>query len=194
MGCSMTWRFVYACSTGTSHSEQGEVCQDMCQARVFCAPDGDEYFLGLVSDGAGSASHGGYGAAVACTQGVAVIGQWIQEEGSLARLTSETVKDWVVAIRQNICHTAEARGLTPRDFACTLLGAVVGTRAAAFFQIGDGAIVIGDSNGFHPVFWPDAGEYANMTYFVTDEDALVHLRMKIWLSSLESSLPGEVAM
>ena len=127
-------------------------------------------------------------------KGETVIEQWVRKEVSLSRLTLETLTSWVVAIRQHICQAAEAKGVPPRDFACTLLGAVVGAKAAAFFQVGDGAIVIRDGDGFHPVFWPDAGEYANMTYFVTDEDALVHLRRKIWLSSRESSLPDEVAM
>jgi len=190
----MTWRVVQASAVGTSHIENGEVCQDECLAGTLCAPDGEEYFLGIVSDGAGSASHGRLGAEVACEKGREVVEQWLRTEVSLGKLTLESITSWVVSIRQYICHAAEAKGLTPRDFACTLLGAVVGTKAAAFFQVGDGAIVIRDGDGFYPVFWPDAGEYANMTYFVTDEDALLHLRRKIWLSSRESSLPGEVAM
>lgn len=190
----MTWRIVQSSAVGTSHIENGEVCQDECLAGTFRTPDSEEYFLGLVSDGAGSASHGRFGAEVACEKGREVIEQWVRKEVSLSKLTLETVTRWVVAIRQHICQAAEAKGVTPRDFACTLLGVVVGTTAAAFFQVGDGAIVIRNGDGFHPVFWPDAGEYANMTYFVTDEDALVRLRGKIWLSSRESSLPGEVAM
>lgn len=190
----MIWRVVQASCVGTSHIENGEVCQDECLAGTFCAPDGEEYFLGLVSDGAGSASHGRFGAEMACEKGREVIEQWICQKLSLSRLTLETVTHWVVAIRQHIYQAAEAKGLVLRDFACTLLGAIVGTKVAAFFQVGDGAIVIRDGDSLYPVFWPDAGEYANMTYFVTDEDALVHLRGKIWLSSRESSLPGEVAM
>jgi hypothetical protein len=185
----MIWRVIQASSTGTSHIEKGEVCQDECLAGAFCAPDGKEYFLGLVSDGAGSALHGGRGAAIVCEAGSAIIEQWVRETASLSGLTQDTVTSWVVAIRQHICQAAEAKGLSPRDFACTLLGAVVSTQAAAFFQVGDGAIVIGDGDGFHPVFWPETGEYANMTYFVTDEDALGHLRVEVSLSP-----PEEVAM
>jgi serine/threonine protein phosphatase PrpC len=190
----MTWRIVQASSVGTSHIEHGEVCQDECLAVTFCAPDREEYFLGIVSDGAGSASHGRFGAEVACARGIDVIEQWVRQEASLSKLTWRTVTSWIVDIRQHICHAAETKGLTPRDVACTLLGAIVGTKAAAFFQVGDGAIVIGVGDSFHPVFWPDAGEYANMTHFITDENALEHLRRKIWVSSLETSLPDEVAM
>jgi Protein phosphatase 2C len=185
----MTWRVVSACSPGTSHIENGEICQDECFGCAFCAPDGEEYFLGIVSDGAGSSSQGERGAAAACEEGIAVIEQWVQGVGSLSRLTPEAVKSWVLSIRQRICQTAEASGFSPRDFACTLLGAVVGTKAAAFFQIGDGGIVIGDGDLLSPVFWPDTGEYASMTYFITDEDALGRLRVEVSLSP-----PDEVAI
>ena len=185
----MIWRIVQASSTGTSHIEHGEVCQDEYFAGVFDTPGGEAYFLGLVSDGAGSASHGGRGASIVCEAGSVVIEQLVREVVSLSGLTSEAVTSWVVAIRQRICQAAEAEGLASRDFACTLLGAVIGTNTAAFFQVGDGAIVIGDGDSFAPVFWPETGEYANMTYFVTDEDALAHLRVEISLSP-----PDEVAM
>lgn len=35
-------------------------------------------------------------------------------------------------------------------------------------------------DGFFPVFWPESGKYANMTYFLTDEDAFAHLRIKLF--------------
>src|SRR5438876_8488600 len=108
----MMWRVVQASSTGTSHIDNGEVCQDECFASVFCTPDGEEYFLSLVADGAGSASHGGRGAAVACEAGSTAIEQWVHEAISLSRLTSEAVTSWVTAIRQSIDHAAEAQGLT----------------------------------------------------------------------------------
>ena len=48
-----------------------------------------------------------------------------------------------------------------------------------YAQIGDGAIVIGDGQDFQHVFWPESGEFNNMTYFVTDKDALDHLQVQI---------------
>ena len=187
----MTWRIVQASAPGTAHNKIGEACEDECLAGAFRAPDGEEYFLGLVSDGAGSASHGRFGASLACGKGREIIEQWVHNEASLCRFTVITVTSWVAAIRSHIFKYAKAKNLTPRDFACTLLGAVIGNKNAAFFQIGDGAIVIRDHDDLYPVFWPDNGQYANMTYFMTDEDALDHLHRKIWVSS---SLPREIAM
>jgi len=39
-------------------------------------------------------------------------------------------------------------------------------------QIGDGAVVLDVGEGLHVSIIPMSGEYANMTYFVTDKDAI----------------------
>ncbi len=190
---SLSWRIVQASAVGTSHSELGEVCQDECFATTIFAPDGQEYFVGLLSDGAGSASHGKAGAELVCRIGVEIIEQAIRVT-NVSSCDLATISAWVLAVRQQICNSAVAKGLRPRDFACTLLGALLSNSIAAFFQIGDGAIVVRDGEELRPVFWPDSGEYANMTRFVTDEDALAHLRTKLWISSIPSGLPDEIAM
>jgi hypothetical protein len=53
--------------------------------------------------------------------------------------------------------------------ACTALLAVLGPTSAAFAQLGDGAIVIGQEQEHRVVFWPDPAEYANATDFLTDD-------------------------
>jgi hypothetical protein len=70
---------------------------------------------------------------------------------------------------------ADADDVASREFACTALGAVIGERRAVFLQIGDGAIVV--SNRSEPedygwIFWPQHGEFANQTNFVTQDNAL----------------------
>jgi hypothetical protein len=66
-----------------------------------------------------------------------------------------------------------------RELACTLLLAVVGERAAAFSQIGDGAIVISVNQEYETVFWPQSGEYINTTNFVTDDRWEDHLEFSV---------------
>ena len=67
---------------------------------------------------------------------------------------------------------AGAEGRDLREFSCTLLVALVDGASAAFFQIGDGAIVYrGADGGYVPALWPQSGEYANCTFFVTDDTA-----------------------
>jgi hypothetical protein len=59
------------------------------------------------------------------------------------------------------------------------VGAVVTRSAALAFQIGDGALVFRERGALFPVFWPESGEYANMTHFVTDEEAFIRLQAKV---------------
>ena len=84
--------------------------------------------------------------------------------------------DWNNRSREQVRQEAESRGLPLRELACTLMTAVVGGTCAVFTQIGDGAIVfdLGDSYAF--AFWPDRGEYANATRFLTDGDWQEHVR------------------
>ena len=81
---------------------------------------------------------------------------------------------WLARFQSEIAARAEAEGLRPRDFACTVLAAIVGADAAAFLQIGDGAMVVScpeEPDEYVWVFWPQRGEYENLTFFATDEGA-----------------------
>jgi hypothetical protein len=74
---------------------------------------------------------------------------------------------------------AEHEELKARDFACTLMAAIIGERSTVFAQIGDGAIVVPspeEPDEYCYVFWPQKGEYANETYFVTDPE--VHTKLQ----------------
>jgi hypothetical protein len=185
----VSWKVIQASVIGASHTARGEPCQDDCAVATFPMACGEECLVALVSDGAGSAICGGKGAMVACETGIRVIGDWISQAESLSNLSSEAAAEWVDTIRDHLWLASRAEGLLPRDYACTLLGVVICGNNAAFFQVGDGAIVIGEGDGFRPVFWPDSGEYANMTYFLTDENALSNLH-----SEVHPAGPAEVAV
>jgi hypothetical protein len=91
----------------------------------------------------------------------------------VADVTREVALGWLENAAARIAFAAEQEGLPPREFACTLLAAIVSETHTAFLQVGDGAIVIrprGD-NWCH-VFWPQHGEYINTTVFITDATAL----------------------
>lgn len=167
------WKIIRASVVGTSHVDSNLPCQDDCYADVIL-----DYLVCLVSDGAGSAKEGGKGAELACITARSSI------EATLGNLSSSSldethVKEWIKDIRRAIDETADANALTARDYACTLLGAVVSPNKAVFFQIGDGAIVASSGYAQGVVFWPDSGLYANMTNFVTEEDALAHLHISV---------------
>jgi hypothetical protein len=54
--------------------------------------------------------------------------------------------------------------------ATTLAVVIAGPRSTSFFQIGDGGIIVRNHGVYGVVFWPQSGEYANSTNFVTSED------------------------
>jgi hypothetical protein len=59
------------------------------------------------------------------------------------------------------------------------VGAILAAGWAAFAQIGDGAMVFDGDEGYTVAFWPDTGEYVNMSYFLTDELFRDRLRIEI---------------
>lgn len=170
----MSWRAISASVIGTSHEAGDGYCQDSCLTGLVSGHDGDSFLVCLVSDGAGSARFAAEGSALACSTAMASIEATLQSDETLGR---DKVVGWLETVRSAIRSAAvEAQGAS-RDYACTLLGAVVSERNALFFQIGDGAIVVTNPAARGVVFWPEEGPYVNMTHFVTDEDALANLEV-----------------
>jgi len=81
------------------------------------------------------------------------------------------VRTWADEARQRIRAAAERRGLSARDFACTLVLALSNGQETLVAHIGDGGIVarLADGGTWQALSWPDHGEYASTTRFVTDE-------------------------
>ncbi|MGB7788819.1 PP2C family serine/threonine-protein phosphatase [Methanoregula sp.] len=171
----MRWKITGSSVTGRSHADRGETGQD-CH-RAGCIRIGDnEYFIGLVADGAGSTTHGGQGAELACGCMYDRITNALRVDGDISRIADKEIRGFVTASRDAISAEAEATGKRLKDYACTLLGAVSGQGHTLFFQIGDGAIVVSADGGeYDTIFWPEQGEYANTTSFVSDEQFLEHL-------------------
>ena len=161
------WKLVFGSVKGTSHVQSGLPCQDYCAGAVFGST-----LIAACADGAGSAelSQLGSKAAVDCFMEVASGDQMP---------TTEQVEAWVEAARERVLEEAAANGSTPRQLACTFLAALVGDGWAAFVQVGDGVIVFDGPEGYDLAFWPDNGEYANTTRFLSEDDYQQHLRVEI---------------
>jgi len=171
----VNWAVIGASVVGSSHSQSSDPCQDNCFYHVTVDATGASYLVALAADGAGSAKFGEVGSEIACETGGQTLLAAIEEsgEGAFSPSLASSVLD---AVRAKIESAALEREAATRDLACTLLGAIVGPTRATYFQIGDGAIVARHDGALSPVFWPESGEYANMTYFVTDANAAEHLR------------------
>ncbi|MES2788537.1 MAG: PP2C family serine/threonine-protein phosphatase [Planctomycetota bacterium] len=182
------WKLVSASVQGSSHKQSGQPCQDFAFGR--CLRQNDESILVVVcADGAGSSSHSDVGSQLACHNMYRLIANAIDDGLTPAEVTRELVLDWHKQVHIDLSFEAEIKGVSLRDVACTLLTAIVGTKVAVFSQIGDGAIVVRTDDGYAPVFWPQSGEYANTTNFITQECFDLNLDFK----KLEVS-PDEVSL
>lgn len=162
------WKLVSGSVRGTSHVQSGQPCQDFCAGSIAGST-----LIAACADGAGSAelSHLGSKAAIE---------RFMEAVPPLESApTREAIESWVDAARARVLEEATASETMPRQLACTLLAAIVGETWAAFVQIGDGVIVFDGPEGYELAFWPDNGEYANTTRFLTEDDYRDHLRIEI---------------
>lgn len=166
----MTWRVAAASAVGTSHTSTGTECQDSCFALVETDPAKPPLLTIFVADGAGSAAQGGTGAELAIEAATAFV--YKHYARSEFALNDHWAVECIQAIRANIYATADHKGAKARDYACTFLGVVASPFATLLMQIGDGGIVVDVGNGLEVPITPMTGEYANMTNFVTDENAI----------------------
>lgn len=168
---SRSWRWVAASAPGTSHIATQVPCQDAFGACLT----GEGALILVAADGAGSAARAEEGARTACEVTVDLLEATLTV-GGVPRFSREDAVACLDCVVEILRARAETAGVPLRDYACTLLVAVAGWGGAVFFQIGDGAIVVRDASGCRPVFWPETGEYANTTYFITGANAARHLR------------------
>jgi Protein phosphatase 2C len=174
------WRSVAASVIGTSHEKTGGACQDANDCQIYASPAGEKILAAAVADGAGSAGCGAEGAAITCRALVGLMVEHLDSGRTVEQVTLDTVRSWIATIQSLLEEEARAVSRERRDFACTVLGLLVGESCAACLQVGDGAIVLADSeeHAYGHVFWPDRGEYANTTHFVTEDDAIGHLQFE----------------
>lgn len=156
------WRYVCATAQGVSHERLSLPCQDRCAI----ASHGRWVFAAL-ADGAGSAAHAEEGAELAVEAAMAHLAQ-LAANGSIG---TDDLRAAAHAARDAIVGRAGADG-DVRAYACTLQLIALSDTGGAALQIGDGLIAMNQGqDGWEWVFWPQRGEFANTTYFVTDVNA-----------------------
>lgn len=165
------WKFAAASVIGTSHNgSEGGRCQDAHACQYL---EHSNLLFAVVADGAGSASCADQGSQFVCS----LVSDEIDKADPGSAFTREFALHTLTLARARLEQQAAGIGMTPRDFACTLLVAIVGENMASFWQIGDGAICfrLQEEESFKYAFWPEKGEYANVTSFVTDSQAEAEL-------------------
>lgn len=158
------WKYAAASVIGTSHQKSpGGICQD---SHALGYMEGAKVFVGVVSDGAGSACHAHVGSRRTCD----VITRELTGAPPYKLFTRALACETLEAVRRALFEEADAQDLSLRDFASTMLVAIVSPEEAAFWQIGDGAICFrtAESDKYTCMYWPEKGDYSNVTCFVTD--------------------------
>jgi hypothetical protein len=167
-----------ASSIGTSHVAAAKPCQDAHFHVETAGPDRERVMVLAVSDGAGTAAFAEVGSALVCSTFARLVASFVEKGGRIEAIGRPLVERWIAGVNYRLELHAKETGAALDDYACTLLAAVVAERQAAFVQIGDGAIVVAGPDGWRHVFWPQHGEFANTTNFITSAHRLEALEFE----------------
>lgn len=175
------WLIAQASVVGTGHVKSGLPCQDASVARVT---DSGEWLVVVVSDGAGTAKRSDEGSKLVATHFFESLLSLSKEFER--RAPGQWVNDFVIArvleARASLRQKAQADVIN--DFHCTLVACLLGPSGGFAIHLGDGAIFGGCSDqsslntaGNFFISYPENGEYANETFFITEGDWVRHLRI-----------------
>jgi serine/threonine protein phosphatase PrpC len=174
---TLTWQVVGAAVQGISHQKLDLPCQDALDYRIF--PGG--VLLIALADGAGSAERADLGARCAVDSALEALSSGLEEASNQdAAILEDLMQNAFAAARCGLELLADEEQQDLRDFATTLTCAVVLPGRLAIGQIGDGAIVVRDGSGSYlTATRAQRGEYANETYFLSQEEALEHVEVQV---------------
>lgn len=167
------WRIVAASVVGATHRAIGTFSQDNFGASEIPQFNGIPVLVAVVADGAGSAEHSATGAEAAIDAFRDCVFAYLMHS-EVADANQDDVRRWLRVARDAVLQAAAMRSVTPRQLACTFLGAVVSPSKALFVQIGDGVMAykIDCDQKWLIAINPQRGKYRNETFFITDDNAL----------------------
>jgi serine/threonine protein phosphatase PrpC len=156
---------------GRGHAADGTPCQDRTQ---YLSRHGVK--ATCLADGAGSASHSGYGAQVVTDVGC---GYLVDHFDSLIRSDDASAAKGAVVdhLVGALAKAAERLSCQVADLASTFLAVAVSGDRFVGMHIGDGVIGYLKNGELHVASAPDNAEYANQTTFVTSSGAASRMRL-----------------
>lgn len=178
----MMWKLIRASVIGTGHKRNGTSCQDVCSSGEFVI-SGVPCLVVALADGAGSAKEGGLGADTAVQAIIQSITSSSKVPASFERTDAQ---GWMEAVRSALQAKAAELALDLRDMACTVLACCITDTHAVFLQVGDGAWVVALDGRLEVVTWPESGEYANETVFITSSTFLDQSSFSVKAARIEA--------
>ncbi|MEI1375175.1 PP2C family serine/threonine-protein phosphatase [Nostoc sp. UHCC 0926] len=178
----MNWKAIARYAIGTSHQNQGIVCQDYGNYCSF-----GDVIVGAVADGAGTAKYSDIGSKLAVETVLKCfsdINEFPHKQAFSQPLDKEEAqKVFAKIVNQVITELqkqADEGDYSVNDLACTLLLFVATPDWLAAMQIGDGFIVVRSQDSeYQLLFQPDKGEFANETTFITSANAVKEMQVKV---------------
>ena len=163
------WKYALASVIGTSHLDSNTTKQDFCLVEKKNI-NGVNYLFSAVADGAGSAKFSDKSSSYICRLFIRKAEKWLNEN-DISTLNKEVVLSWFLHFQNVINRVVRIYHIDSiKEFATTLLFALLSEKGNIFVQIGDGLIAKGDINDLNCVFEPQHGEYINTTYFATEKN------------------------
>ena len=163
------WKYALASVIGTSHLDSNTTKQDFCLVEKKNI-NGVNYLFSAVADGAGSAKFSDKSSSYICRLFIRKVEKWLNEN-DISTLNKEVVLSWFLHFQNVLNRVVRIYHIDSiKEFATTLLFALLSEKGNIFVQIGDGVIAKGDINDLNCVFEPQHGEYINTTYFATEKN------------------------
>jgi hypothetical protein len=175
------WQVASASVTGPSHIKRGVGCDDAAAS----AAAGSSLFA-VVCDGAGSSQFGARGAEMAARL---LIERLAAADGDTPSRVPDpaAVRTALHDVHAILLGQAEREGAKPSAFATTVVGTWINATDGLLFHLGDGvALAFAADNEVLALSRGRLSEYANETYFLTDESWEESLMFEPVPSAVES--------
>jgi hypothetical protein len=173
----MSWVAASASVPGTSHLKRQQECQDN-HCVIYESGTSSSPSIGVfVADGAGTAGRGGLGATASVEAARRFWEHRLAGKCESADLTALMEKCFE-SVRRRLEEVSVLEEISLRELACTFLAVIATPSGTVACQLGDGAIVSDFGKGYELLFKPMNGEYANTTFFVSDDSANVDRQIR----------------
>jgi hypothetical protein len=169
------WKHTVKSVRGSAHHINGLPCQDASGSSIVA-----DVLVCVLSDGAGSAKLSHLGSRIIVDESLQFFRDYFGKTEApqiVMRDLGPKQGEWLIElIRERIARAAIEHNESEYEFAGTLLVAVISKSRTIFYQVGDGVWCACKSGILGAVTWPEQGEFAGQTAFVTSSTAIKSLQ------------------